>query len=207
MIPVAIADYLRVPTPQAWIESAILNTDLLLVDHANCEKKAASTALSLLYRYVEKPDLLQRLSRLAREELRHFEQVARVIEKRGVAYDYVSASRYAGTLNKLIRPDEPQRLVDTLLVASVIEARSCERFALLAGMVDADLGGLYRSLLDSEKRHFDEYRRLAMEYGDEEDVRARVDAILMTENNLITTADREFRFHSGPTVNLHAGPV
>jgi len=206
MIPVAIADYLRVPTPQAWIESAILNTDLLLVDHANCEKKAASTALSLLYRYVEKPDLLQRLSRLAREELRHFEQVARVIEKRGVAYDYVSASRYAGTLNKLIRPDEPQRLVDTLLVASVIEARSCERFALLAGMVDAGLEGLYRSLLDSEKRHFDEYRRLAMEYGDEEDVRARVDVILMTENNLITTADREFRFHSGPTVNLHAGP-
>ena len=207
MIPAAIADYLRVPTPQAWIESAILNIDLLLIDHANCEKKAASTALSLLYRYVEKPDLLQRLSRLAREELRHFEQVARVIEKRGVAYDYVPASRYAGTLNKLVRPDEPQRLVDTLLVASVIEARSCERFALLAGIVDAGLEGLYRSLLDSEKRHFDEYRRLAMEYGDEEDVRARVDVILMTENNLITTVDREFRFHSGPTVNLHAGPV
>ena len=107
----------------------------------------------------------------------------------------------------MVRPDEPQRLVDTLLVASVIEARSCERFALLAGIVDAGLEGLYRSLLDSEKRHFDEYRRLAMEYGDEEDVRARVDVILMKENNLITTADREFRFHSGPTVNLHAGPV
>ena len=148
MIPVAIADYLRVPTPQAWIESAILNTDLLLVDHANCEKKAASTALSLLYRYVEKPDLLQRLSRLAREELRHFEQVARVIEKRGVAYDYLSASRYAGTLNKLLRPGEPQRLVDSLLVASVIEARSCERFALLAGMVDAGLGGGPQGPLD-----------------------------------------------------------
>ena len=73
-------------------------------------------------------------------------------------------------------------------------------------MVDAGLGGLYRSLLDSEKRHFDEYRRLAMEYGDEEDVRARVDVILTTENHLVTTVDREFRFHSGPTVNRRSGP-
>ena len=207
MIPAAIADYLRVPTPQTWIESAVLNRDLLLIDHANCEKKAASTALSLLYRYVEKPDLLQRLSRLAREELRHFEQVARVIEMRGVVYKYVSAGRYAGTLNKLIRPEEPKRLVDTLLIASVIEARSCERFALLAGVVDAGLEGLYRTLLDSEKRHFEEYRRLAVEYGDDKDIRARIDEILTTENHLITKVDREFRFHSGPTVNRRSGPV
>ena len=160
MIPAAIADYLRVPTPQTWIESAVLNRDLLLIDHANCEKKAASTALSLLYRYVEKPDLLQRLSRLAREELRHFEQVARVIEMRGVA-----------------------------------------------GVVDAGLEGLYRTLLDSEKRHFEEYRRLAVEYGDDKDIRARIDEILTTENHLVTTVDREFRFHSGPTVNRRSGPV
>ena len=207
MIPAAIADYLRVPTPQTWIESAVLNRDLLLIDHANCEKKAASTALSLLYRYVEKPDLLQRLSRLAREELRHFEQVARVIEMRGVVYKYVSAGRYAGTLNKLILPEEPKRVVDTLLIASVIEARSCERFALLAGVVDAGLEGLYRTLLDSEKRHFEEYRRLAVEYGDDKDIRARIDEILTTENHLVTTVDREFRFPSGPTVNRRSGPV
>ena len=202
MIPLVIAQYLRVPTPEAWLKSAISNADLLLIDHANCEKKAASTALSLLYRYVEKPRLLQRLSRLAREELRHFEQVARVIEERGVAYRHVSASRYAGTLNKIVRSHEPQRLVDTLLVASVIEARSCERFALLADVVDVQLAGLYRSLLDSEKRHFDVYRQLALEYGDEEDVWARIDLILEEENNFITTADKAFRFHSGPTGEL-----
>lgn len=202
MIPLVIAQYLRVPTPEAWIKSAISNADLLLIDHANCEKKAASTAMSLLYRYVEKPRLLQRLSRLAREELRHFEQVARVIEERGIAYRHVSASRYAGALKKMVRSHEPQRLVDTLLVASVIEARSCERFALLADVVDVQLAGLYRSLLDSEKRHFDVYRQLALEYGDEKDVRARIDLILEEENNFITTADKDFRFHSGPTGEL-----
>ena len=202
MIPLVIAQYLRVPTPEAWLKSAISNADLLLIDHANCEKKAASTALSLLYRYVEKPRLLQRLSRLAREELRHFEQVARVIEERGIAYRHVSASRYAGALKKMVRSHEPQRLVDTLLVASVIEARSCERFALLADVVDVQLAGLYRSLLDSEKRHFDVYRQLALEYGDEKDVRARIDLILEEENNFITTADKDFRFHSGPTGEL-----
>lgn len=202
MIPLVIAQYLRVPTPEAWIKSAISNADLLLIDHANCEKKAASTALSLLYRYVEKPRLLRRLSRLAREELRHFEQVAGVIEERGIAYRHVSASRYAGALNMMVRSHEPQRLVDKLLVASVIEARSCERFALLADVVDVQLAGLYRSLLDSEKRHFDAYRQLALEYGDEKDIRARIDVILEEENNFITTADQEFRFHSGPTVDL-----
>jgi tRNA-(ms[2]io[6]A)-hydroxylase len=202
MIPLVIAQYLRVPTPEAWLKSAISNADLLLIDHANCEKKAASTAMSLLYRYVEKPRLLQRLSRLAREELRHFEQVARVIEVRGIAYRHVSASRYAGALKKMVRSHEPQRLVDTLLVASVIEARSCERFALLADVVDVQLAGLYRSLLDSEKRHFDVYRQLALEYGDEKDVRARIDLILEEENNFITTADKDFRFHSGPTGEL-----
>ena len=202
MIPLVIAQYLRVPTPEAWLKSAISNADLLLIDHANCEKKAASTAMSLLYRYVEKPRLLQRLSRLAREELRHFEQVARVIEERGIAYRHVSASRYAGALKKMVRSHEPDRLVDTLLVASVIEARSCERFALLADVVDVQLAGLYRSLLDSEKRHFDAYRRLALEYGDEKDVRARIDLILEEENNFITTADKDFRFHSGPTGEL-----
>ena len=206
MIPLVIAQYLRVPTPEAWIKSAISNADLLLIDHANCEKKAASTALSLLYRYVEKPRLLRRLSRLAREELRHFEQVAGVIEERGIAYRHVSASRYAGVLNMMVRSHEPQRLVDKLLVASVIEARSCERFALLADVVDVHLAGLYRNLLDSEKRHFDAYRQLALEYGDEKDIRARIDVILEEENNFITTADQEFRFHSGPTVDLDTEP-
>ncbi len=202
MTPLAIAHYLRVPTPEVWIKSALLNVELLLIDHANCEKKAASTALSLLYRYVEKSRLLQQLSRLAREELRHFEQVARTIEKRSIVYRHVSASRYASTLNRMVRSHEPERLVDTLLVASIIEARSCERFALLADVVDTPLADLYRSLLDSERRHFNEYQRLALEYGDERDISTRIEVIIETENDLITSADHEFRFHSGPPVDL-----
>ncbi|MEC9286218.1 MAG: tRNA-(ms[2]io[6]A)-hydroxylase [Pseudomonadota bacterium] len=202
MTPLAIAHYLRVPTPEVWIKSALLNVELLLIDHANCEKKAASTALSLLYRYVEKSRLLQQLSRLAREELRHFEQVARTIEKRSIVYRHVSASRYASTLNRMVRSHEPERLVDTLLVASIIEARSCERFALLADVVDTPLADLYRSLLDSERRHFNEYQRLALEYGDERDISARIEVIIETENDLITSADHEFRFHSGLPVDL-----
>ena len=202
MIPLAIAHYLRAPTPELWIKSAALNVELLLIDHANCEKKAASTALSLLYRYVEKSRLLQQLSRLAREELRHFEQVARTIEKRSIVYRHVSASRYASTLNRMVRSHEPERLVDTLLVASIIEARSCERFALLTDVVDTPLADLYRSLLDSERRHFDEYQRLALEYGDERDISARIEVIIETENDLITSADHEFRFHSGLPVDL-----
>tara|TARA_B100000929_G_scaffold100699_2_gene79425 strand:- start:183 stop:815 length:633 start_codon:yes stop_codon:yes gene_type:complete len=202
MTPLAIAHYLRVPTPEVWIKSALLNVELLLIDHANCEKKAASTALSLLYRYVEKSRLLQQLSRLAREELRHFEQVARTIEKRSIVYRHVSASRYASTLNRMVRSHEPERLVDTLLVASIIEARSCERFALLADVVDTQLADLYRSLLDSERRHFNEYQRLALEYGDERDISARIEVIIETENDLITSADHEFRFHSGLPVDL-----
>ena len=202
MTPLAIAHYLRVPTPEVWIKSALLNVELLLIDPANCEKKAASTALSLLYRYVEKSRLLQQLSRLAREELRHFEQVARTIEKRSIVYRHVSASRYASTLNRMVRSHEPERLVDTLLVASIIEARSCERFALLADVVDTQLADLYRSLLDSERRHFNEYQRLALEYGDERDISARIEVIIETENDLITSADHEFRFHSGLPVDL-----
>ena len=201
MIPLAIAHYLRNPTPEAWVKRAVSNVELLLIDHANCEKKAASTALSLLYRYVEKSGLLQQLSRLAREELRHFEQVARVIEKRGIAYRYVSASRYAGSLNKMIRSHEPERLIDTLLVASIIEARSCERFALLAEVVDVQLADLYRSLLESERRHFDDYQRLALEYGDEREIAVRIEVIIGAENDLITSADAEFRFHSGRPVD------
>jgi tRNA-(ms[2]io[6]A)-hydroxylase len=94
----AIKDFLACETPQAWLDSALDNQDILLVDHANCEKKAASTALNLMYRYVEHHKLLTKLSRLAREELRHFEQVIAIMKRRGVDYPQLSASRYAGEL-------------------------------------------------------------------------------------------------------------
>ena len=114
MMSIEVNDFLKVSTPREWVQTALRNIDLLLVDHANCEKKAASTAISLLYRYVEETSLLKQLSRLAREELRHFEQVVSVIESRKIEYVQLSASRYAARLHDLIRKEEPYRMIDTL---------------------------------------------------------------------------------------------
>ena len=147
MMSIEVNDFLKVSTPREWVQTALSNIDLLLVDHANCEKKAASTAISLLYRYVEETSLLKQLSRLAREELRHFEQVVSVIESRRVEYVQISASRYASRLHQLIRKEEPYRMIDTLIVCAIVEARSCERFGCLIGNVEPQLSDLYENFL------------------------------------------------------------
>jgi tRNA-(ms[2]io[6]A)-hydroxylase len=192
-----IREFLLCATPQAWVDWALQNPSTLLIDHANCEKKAASTALNLMYRYVEHGPLLQKLSRLAREELRHFEQVIAIMQARGVEYEQISASRYAGRLRGAVRSAEPQRLVDTLLVGAVIEARSCERFEALAPALDEELREFYRSLLKSEARHYMDYLKLARALGAAEDVEQRVAELLELERALIESPDTEFRFHSG----------
>jgi tRNA-(ms[2]io[6]A)-hydroxylase len=193
----AIQSFLLCPTPVAWVQWAVQNQLILLVDHANCEKKAASTALNLMYRYVEHHKLLNKLSRLAREELRHFEQVIAIMKDRGLDYPQLSASRYAGTLRAQVRKPEPGRLVDTLLIGAIIEARSCERFAVLAPALDAELGEFYLSLLKSESRHFVDYLKLAQEVGSKEEVEERLPVLLECERALIEDPDSEFRFHSG----------
>jgi tRNA-(ms[2]io[6]A)-hydroxylase len=198
---VSVQSFLLCPTPPAWVAWALQNPNILLVDHANCEKKAASTALNLMYRYVEHHRLLQKLSRLAREELRHFEQVIAIMKARGVDYPQLSASRYAAALREEVRTREPARLVDTLLIGAIIEARSCERFAILAPELDAELGAFYRSLLQSEARHFSDYLKLALEVGSRADVDERLPGLLERERELIEAPDVEFRFHSGvPTI-------
>ncbi len=189
--------FLPCPTPQAWIEQACVEQELLLIDHANCEKKAAGTALALLYRYQDDFELLNRLSRLAREELRHFEQVVALLKARGIDYRPLGASRYAAGLRRLVRRQEPGRLVDTLVVGAFIEARSCERFAALAPRLDAELARFYTSLLRSEARHFRDYLRLAQRVDPGQDVDARVRAVRAAERELIESPDPEFRFHSG----------
>ncbi|MCZ6830683.1 MAG: tRNA-(ms[2]io[6]A)-hydroxylase [Gammaproteobacteria bacterium] len=192
-----IRAFLLCETPSAWVDWALENPDILLIDHANCEKKAASTALNLMYRYVDHHRLLQKLSRLAREELRHFEQVIAIMQRRGVPYIQLSAARYAGELRQCVRSHEPARLLDTLLVGAVIEARSCERFAALAPHLDQELRDFYRSLLKSESRHFADYLKLAEGIADAEEVRRRLEVILGREAELIESGDSEFRFHSG----------
>lgn len=195
-----VQSFLLCPTPPEWVAWARQNNDLLLIDHANCEKKAASTALNLMYRYVERYKLLHKLSRLAREELRHFEQVIAIMKARGVKYDQLSASRYAGLLRQQARTHEPGRLVDTLLIGAIIEARSCERFALLVPVLDSELGSFYDSLLLSEARHFSDYLKLAQEVATAQEIDNRLSALLAYEKYLIETPDVEFRFHSGVPV-------
>lgn len=193
-----IKDFLNCPTPARWLENALDNISILLIDHANCEKKAASTALNLIYRYDREVPLLHRMSRLAREELRHFEQVVDIMQRRDIAIEPLTASRYAGGLRKLVRTHEPARLVDTLIAGALIEARSCERFAALAPLLDPELERFYSSLLRSEGRHYRDYLRLAQDYAKDREVEKRLQFFLAAEEELILRPDTEFRFHSGP---------
>tara|TARA_R110000764_G_scaffold14070_2_gene40412 strand:+ start:349 stop:948 length:600 start_codon:yes stop_codon:yes gene_type:complete len=196
MLPDELIAFLPCATPDAWVEQALAHPEELLIDHANCEKKAASTALNLMFRYIDKPDLLQKMSRLAREELRHFEQVIALMAKRGVTYRGLSASQYAQRLRQHVRTVEPGRLVDTLIVGAFIEARSCERFAKLAPHLDEELGDFYRSLLKSEARHYQDYLKLARANAEGE-IDDRIALFREVERQAVLADDAEFRFHSG----------
>ena len=188
---------LACPTPEKWIETALRNQDVLLIDHANCEKKAAATAMSLMFQYGERhPELWEILSRLAREELGHFEQVMRLMKKRDIRYRPLSAARYAGGLRKHLRKHEPERLVDLLVIGAFIEARSCERFRALAPHLDEELADFYAGLAAAESRHFAGYLRLARYTGAGE-LAARIHVFATVEADLISGTDSDFRFHSG----------
>ncbi len=193
----AIEEFLLCRTPEAWIQQALQYPEILLIDHANCEKKAASTALNLMYRYVENFDLLNKMSRLAREELRHFEQVLAIMQRRKIPYRHVTASRYAAELRKHVRSADPEKLIDTLIVGAIIEARSCERFASLAPHLDDELQKFYESLLKSEARHFQDYLTLAKKAAGNQSIDERVRFFLEQERELVESPDAEFRFHSG----------
>jgi tRNA-(ms[2]io[6]A)-hydroxylase len=193
----AVNAFLPCMTPRAWIDAALSDLPTLLIDHANCEKKAAATAMSLMHRHTENPVLLNKMSRLAREELRHFEQVMKIMQRRGIDYTLVTASRYAAGLRDLVRKKDPGRLVDTLLVGALIEARSCERFATLVPYLDGELAEFYASLLKSESRHFQDYLRLAADLSNEAELEARLGVFRKREQELIESADSEMRFHSG----------
>lgn len=190
--------FLGCATPDSWIEMARdpAHLELLLTDHAHCEKKAASTAMTLIFRYADRPELLNKMSRLVREELIHFEQVLGIMSARGLRFGHLSSSRYASGLHGHIRTSEPQRLIDILIVGAFIEARSCERFAALAPYLDDELAKFYRSLLRSEGRHYQDYLKLAQQYA-REDISDRVAAFRAIECDLVLSPDTEFRFHSG----------
>ncbi|MGZ3299157.1 MAG: tRNA isopentenyl-2-thiomethyl-A-37 hydroxylase MiaE [Asticcacaulis sp.] len=195
-----IHDFLQSTTPPAWVEAAKVNTGLLLLDHKNCEYKAASNAINLMAKYQERIELINAMSRLAREELVHYEQVLKIIKARGIAIMPLSASRYAAGLRKLVRRKEPGMMTDILLISAFIEARSCERFKAMAPHLDAELSKFYGGLQQSEARHFQGYLKLAQLYGDDRDIAERINVIRPVEQALIHDPDPEFRFHSGKPV-------
>lgn len=199
--------FLGCETPKEWLNEALNNLDILMQDHANCEKKAAGTAMNLMFRYSFFTDLQVKLAQLVREEMLHYEQVLEFMTKRGQEWKGLSAGRYAGGLRKEIRTYEPEALIDVLVIGAFVEARSCERFYALAPLVDEELGKYYRYLLKSESRHYEDYLALALDVAKtaklknpEEDIQGRIQHIREVEKNLIMSPDDLFRFHSGVPV-------
>jgi tRNA-(ms[2]io[6]A)-hydroxylase len=186
---------LLAPTPAAWVDYAAGHWRELLTDHANCEKKAASTALALMFAYPEDRKLSGALSRLAREELRHFEQVQRMMETLDVPYIRQKPGRYGAGLRAVTRTSDPGRKLDLMLLGALIEARSCERFRLLAPKLPAPLSDFYATLATSEARHFELYLDLAS--ATDANPTQRLQTLAEQEAALATAPDAAFRFHSG----------
>ena len=199
-LPASVEELLGCATPRTWVKAALAHPDVLLVDHANCEKKAAATALNLMFSYGERlPELQDVLSKVAREELRHFEQVTRIMRRRHIAHQPLTAGRYAEGLRRHLRKKDPDRLTDLLVIGAFIEARSCERFRALTPVLDEELSAFYRGLDAAEARHFGLYLRMAEKYG-ADDVTERVRKFREVEAELIKSEDTLFRFHSGVPV-------
>lgn len=188
---------LKQPTTQAWIEQAIAHLDTVLLDHSHCERKAAGVALNLMFRYPSNTELVRMLTAIAREELEHFEQVNQWLERRSIPLGPLSSPPYGAGLKAEIRPKEPERLLDSLLVCGLIEARSHERLGLLATHCpDPDLAKFYRGLMASEARHYGIYWTLADTYFNREIVTQRLEELAIVESNLLASLHPEPRIHS-----------
>jgi tRNA-(ms[2]io[6]A)-hydroxylase len=188
---------LRAPTPARWFAQVSGNLPDLLIDHAHCEKKAAGVAMNLLFAYVDKPDLVHAMADIVQEELSHFRLVLGILERRGIRFCKLPPSCYGERLHALATKQEPMRAVDRLLIAALIEARSCERFGLLRDHLDdRDLAGFFGSLFESEARHHSTYVRLAKLFAPESVVTARLDELARAEADIILTGDNKPRVHS-----------
>lgn len=188
---------LKSATSQRWLEQVQGNLSDLLIDHAHCERKAAGTAMTLIGAYPEKRELVRELSVIVTEELEHFEMVLEVLEQRGIRFRRIKPSNYAPQLHALVRKQEPGRAIDRLLVAGLIEARSCERFLLLRDRLDDEpLAAFYGGLFESEARHHTTYSRLAQHFGPEAAIKDRLEVLAAAEAGIIGRGDVFARVHS-----------
>ena len=184
-------------TSEDWINLAISKPLEILLDHAHCERKAAGVALQLMFRYVNVPGLSEVLSPLVREELEHFERVLSILQTRGVKLQKLASPPYGAILAKNIRKEEPMRMLDSFLVAGLIEARSHERMTLLSlHSPDLELRNLYADLLKSEARHFGIYWRLADENFQRNLVMSRLEELARVESDALFEMHKEPRMHS-----------
>lgn len=188
---------LQSTTPDRWFQHVSANLDDLLIDHAHCEKKAAGTAMNLLFAYVENEDLCRAMNEIVAEEMDHFFQVLDLLKQRGVRFRRIKPSEYGRKLNDLCRKAEPQKAVDRLLVAGLIEARSCERFGILREqLADRTLAAFYDSLFESEARHHSAYIRLAKQFAPDEEVRERLQELAAAEAAIVAEGETLPRMHS-----------
>jgi tRNA-(ms[2]io[6]A)-hydroxylase len=188
---------LQVPTPPRWLAQVSAHLDELLIDHAHCEKKAAGVAMNLLFAYVDEVELVRAMSAIVQEELSHFHLVLDLLERRGIRFRKIPPSRYGAKLHALADKQEPMRAVDRLLIAALIEARSCERFGLLRDhLEDRELADFFGNLFESEARHHSTYVRLARLFATEERVTARLEALAAAEARIIDEGEDLPRVHS-----------
>lgn len=203
--PTSVDSFLRAKTPRTWLECAQRNERLLLSDHANCERKAASSALAMIHRFADDRNACMALSRIVREEMRHFEQVLSLIHTRGHEFSPLGPSRYARGLHKCASKLGSDALFSQLLIAAIIEARSCERFRQLIEVLERPVAKLYERLTEAEERHFGLYLRLASNIGEQQVIEDQLDTLLGEDARLITEDDDQFRFHSGsPSIAKHS---
>ena len=187
---------LKCQTPTAWLNNASENLSTLLIDHALCEKKAALSAISLLYSYGKYPLILDNMAKLAREELKHFDMVIAIMKNRNIQYKPIIPSKYAKSLHKLVAKDGDERFVDQLTLAAFIEARSYERFLALFPILDSELSIFYKRLCYSERRHYYLYLDIIKEYFPSK-LEEKIALFAEHEAQLITSKDDTFRMHSG----------
>ncbi|MFI4876288.1 MAG: tRNA-(ms[2]io[6]A)-hydroxylase [Blastopirellula sp. JB062] len=189
--------HLQSTSSERWFAHVQENLDLLLIDHAHCEKKAAGVAMNMIFAYVENQDLCRAMTEIVNEELEHFHLVLEILEERKIRFRRLKPSNYGEQLHALIRKNEPQRAVDRLLVAGLIEARSCERFGILRErLADRRLADFYDQLFESEARHHSAYVRLAKQYADDASVMGRLDELSAAEAEIIAAGDPNPRMHS-----------
>ena len=188
---------LKSKTSPEWVRQVETHLPEVLIDHAHCEKKAAGVAMHMIFWYVEQEELAEELSNIVTEELEHFRQVLQILRQRGIAFRRLPPSSYGKRLHDLIRPREPERAVDRCLIAALIEARSCERFAVLRdGLADRELAEFYGTLFESEARHHATYVQFACRFAEEAEVFARLEELAAAESEIIRQPDKYVRVHS-----------